>query len=145
MANNFTPSKRRCSLNRSGRPPCHWWWNKCFATPSTVDYSSFTPAQSTIDRVRTYIHRVSKTRWHLDLKKITQWKMNRYLVFFGTQNPKETTHHMIINVSTSPVKCSHCTLWKADNVHLIEATIMYQNALTILLLTCPLDTTNFSL
>jgi len=39
------------------------------------------------------------------------------LVIFGTQNLEETSHHMIINVSTSPVKCSHCTLWKADYFH----------------------------
>jgi len=32
------------------------------------------------------------------------------LVIFGKQNPKETSHQKIINVSTSPVKCSHCTL-----------------------------------
>jgi len=42
--------------------------------------------------------------------------------FFGIQNPKEISHQMIMNVSTSLVNCSHCTLWKADNVHLIEAS-----------------------
>ena len=30
---------------------------------------------------------------------------------------------MIANLSTAPVKCSHCTLWKADNFHLIEAIV----------------------
>jgi len=39
------------------------------------------------------------------------------LVIFGIRNPKETSYQMIINVATSPVKCSHCTLWKADNFH----------------------------
>jgi len=39
------------------------------------------------------------------------------LVIFGAWNPAETSHQMIINVSTSPVKCSHCTLWKTDNFH----------------------------
>jgi len=46
--------------------------------------------------------------------------MNQFLVILGTENPEETSHQ-IINVSTSPVNCSHCTLYKADNVHLIEA------------------------
>ena len=35
------------------------------------------------------------------------------LVIIGIQNPKVTLHQMIINVSTSLVNCSHCTLWKA--------------------------------
>jgi len=26
------------------------------------------------------------------------------------QNPKETSHQKVINLPTSPVKCSHCTL-----------------------------------
>jgi len=43
------------------------------------------------------------------------------LVIFGARNPEETSHQTIINVSTSPVECSHCTSWKGDNVHLIEA------------------------
>jgi len=29
---------------------------------------------------------------------------------------------MITNLSTPPVKCSHCILRKADNFHLIEAS-----------------------
>jgi len=44
------------------------------------------------------------------------------LVISGIQNPEETSHQTIINVSISPVQCSHCTLWKVENVHLIEAT-----------------------
>jgi len=48
------------------------------------------------------------------------------VVIFGAQNAEETSHQMIINVFTSRVICSHCTLWKEDNVHLIEAsTITY--------------------
>jgi len=42
------------------------------------------------------------------------------VVIFCVQNLEETSHQTIINISTSPVKWSHCTLWKADNVHLIE-------------------------
>jgi len=63
-------------------------------------------------------------------------KNESVLVIFGTQNPEETSHHTIINVSTSPVKCSHCTLWKAANV-------IYENTLTILSLTS--EATDFSL
>jgi len=33
-------------------------------------------------------------------------------------NPEETSHQMITNLSTAPIQCSHCTLWKADNFHL---------------------------
>jgi len=44
------------------------------------------------------------------------------LVIFGSLNPEETSHQMIINLSTSPVKCSHCTLRNADHFHLIEAS-----------------------
>jgi len=61
-------------------------------------------------------------------KAMTPWffknhsvKNEPILVIFGTQNPEETSHQMIISVSTSHVKCSHYTLWKADNFHLIEA------------------------
>jgi len=36
-------------------------------------------------------------------------------------NPEETSHQTIANLSTAPLECSHCTLWKADNFHLIEA------------------------
>jgi len=32
------------------------------------------------------------------------------LIIFGTQNREETLHRQFINYSTSPVKCSHCTL-----------------------------------
>jgi len=28
----------------------------------------------------------------------------------GANNPEETSHQIIINVSTLPVKCSHCSL-----------------------------------
>jgi len=41
-------------------------------------------------------------------------------MIFGTVNPEETSHQMITSVSTAHVKCSHTTLWKADNFHLIE-------------------------
>jgi len=30
-------------------------------------------------------------------------------------NPEETSHQMLTNLSTAPVKCSHFTLWKEDN------------------------------
>jgi len=47
------------------------------------------------------------------------------LAIFGVQNPEETSHQTIINVSTSPVKCSHCTLWKADNFY--QTLCMHQS------------------
>jgi len=49
-------------------------------------------------------------------------KIELILVFFGMQNPEKTSHQTVINVYTSPVQCSYCTLWKADNSHLIEAS-----------------------
>jgi len=58
------------------------------------------------------------------------------LVIFGMQNPKEILHQTIVNVSTSPIKCSHCTLRKTDRSQ-------YQNMFTILSLM--LDATYFSL
>jgi len=44
-------------------------------------------------------------------------KNEQILVIFGAQNPEEMSHQMIRKISTSPVKCSHCTLWKADNFY----------------------------
>jgi len=61
-----------------------------------------------------------KNRWHRDFFLHNSVKNEMVLVTFGTQNPEETSQEKIINVSTSPVKCSHCTLWNADNVHLIK-------------------------
>ena len=54
-------------------------------------------------------------------KKNYSVKNKPILVIFYSQNPEETSYQTIINVSTLPVKCIHCTLRKADNVHLIEA------------------------
>ena len=73
--------------------------------------------------VRDTVRRGSKKRRQLDFKKITQWKNELFLIIFGAQNPEETSHQVTINVSTSPIKgSSRCTLWKADNVHVIEAS-----------------------
>jgi len=38
------------------------------------------------------------------------------------EESQESSHQMITNLSTAPVKCSHCTLSKADKFHLIEAS-----------------------
>jgi len=44
-------------------------------------------------------------------------KNELFLVIFGVHNREETSHRTIINVFTSLVKCSHCTLSKADNFY----------------------------
>jgi len=37
-------------------------------------------------------------------------------VIFGTLNREETLHQKITNLSTKPVKCSHCTLFSETNI-----------------------------
>jgi len=84
------------------------------------------------------LHHVSKkamTPWFLKNNSVKKWTNFRN---FGTQNPEETSHQTVINVSTSPVKCSHYTLWKADTVYLIEAICVKTHWLT-------LDATDFLL
>ena len=44
------------------------------------------------------------------------------LVFFGTLNPEETSHQKITNLSTAPVKCSHCTLFSETNIVRVTKT-----------------------
>jgi len=61
-------------------------------------------------------------RGHVDFFSNSSVKINRFLVMSGTLNPEESSHQVITNLSTASVKCSHCTLWKADNFHLIEAS-----------------------
>ena len=56
----------------------------------------------------------SKKRWHHDFLKNNSVKNKLILVIFGAQNPEETSHQTIIDVSTSYVKCRHCTLWKRE-------------------------------
>jgi len=94
-------------------------WELWLFVVTDVDSVSFCEAPS-VSRSLSYLQRVfRKKRMHHFLKN-NSVKNKPILVIFGTQNPEETSHQMIINVSTSPVKCSHCTLWKAHNVHLIE-------------------------
>jgi len=37
-------------------------------------------------------------------------KSELIITIFGTHNPEEMSHQSMINVSTTTVKCSHCTL-----------------------------------
>jgi len=61
---------------------------------------------------------VSAAIHYLSKKAMTPWffknnsvKNELILVIFGVQNLEETSHQRIINVSTSPVKCSHEIMW----------------------------------
>jgi len=51
------------------------------------------------------------TSWFFKNKSVKNEPILSFLVYRIPKKP----HQMIINVSTSPVKCSHCTLWKADS------------------------------
>jgi len=56
-----------------------------------------------------HLHRVSNSNDTLIFKKNNLVKNELILIIFGVQIPEEMSHQMIINVSTSPGKCSNCT------------------------------------
>ena len=66
-----------------------------------------------------------RKQWgHLELFKSSPVKNEWILVISGKQNFEDMSSWMVINLYTLPVNCSHCTLWKAGNFHLMYLVYM---------------------
>ena len=85
--------------------------NSILITANMESETSFPTRPS--HQLKSYV--ASKSRLKLAARAVLSADAGFLVVIFGTLNPEEMSHQKITNLSTAPVKCSHCTLWKADN------------------------------